>query len=139
MADRSASTSHPCTATSRSSGSTASSWSPSSGRATGSSGATTSTPGSVVRMAARTAPSETGSRPLPRFDLAERLLHWANAVLFAVLLVTAAILYISSLSAVVGRRGLVRDIHVIAGVLLPVPFVLTLVGPWRRGFVGDAR
>ena len=33
---------------------------------------------------------------LPRFDRVERALHWANAVLFAVLMGTAAILYVGS-------------------------------------------
>jgi formate dehydrogenase subunit gamma len=33
----------------------------------------------------------------------------------------------------------VRQVHVIAGLLLPVPYLLTLAGRWRRAFVADAR
>ncbi len=74
-----------------------------------------------------------------RFDRCERLLHWVNALLFLVLLVTAAILYVGSLSAAVGRRELVRQVHVVAGLLLPVPLLLALAGPWRRGLQSDIR
>jgi formate dehydrogenase subunit gamma len=76
---------------------------------------------------------------LARFDRCERMLHWVNAGLFLVLMVTAAILYVGSLSAVVGRRETVRQVHVIAGLLLPLPVVLALVGPWRRGLRADIR
>jgi formate dehydrogenase subunit gamma len=83
-------------------------------------------------------PSPSGGR-LPRFDQVERALHWANAVLFAVLMGTAAILYVGSLSALVGRRELIRHIHVIAGLVLPVPFLLALGGRWRRTLMADVR
>jgi formate dehydrogenase subunit gamma len=86
-------------------------------------------------MAATTSPSEL--ERLHRFDLVERAAHWANAVLFGVLIATAACLYIGSLSAIVGRRELIRDIHVIAGVALPVPLLLAAIGRWGRGFRRD--
>jgi len=76
---------------------------------------------------------------LPRFDRAERALHWANAALFGVLLATAALLYVGQLSALVGRRELVRQIHVVSGLLLPAPLFLALIGPWRRGLIADLR
>jgi len=76
---------------------------------------------------------------LPRFDGAERALHWANAALFGVLLATAALLYVGQLSALVGRRGLVRQVHVVSGLLLPAPLILALIGPWRRGLMADLR
>jgi formate dehydrogenase subunit gamma len=66
----------------------------------------------------------------PRFDRVERWFHWANAVLFLVLLATAAALYLDPVSRLVGRRALVRDVHVYSGVLLPVLWVLVL-GPLR--------
>jgi len=72
-----------------------------------------------------------------RFDRAERALHWANAVLFGVLLATAAALYVGQLSALVGRRGLVRSVHVWSGLLLPVPLAAALLGPWRRSVLRD--
>jgi formate dehydrogenase subunit gamma len=76
---------------------------------------------------------------LARFDDAEQALHWVNAALFGVLMATGAILYIGSLSALVGRRELVRIIHVAAGLALPFPLLATRLGPWRAAFVSDVR
>ena len=50
--------------------------------------------------------------PLLRFGPVERRLHWVNATLFFVLMLTGAILYVGPLSALVGRRELVKNIHV---------------------------
>ena len=89
-------------------------------------------------MAAAT--TRSGSPPrLLRFDLAERALHWANAVLFLILIATAAVLYLAPLSALVGRRPLVRDTHVIAGLLLPLPWVVARAGPWSAALRADVR
>lgn len=74
-----------------------------------------------------------------RFDRAERALHWTNAALFGVLLTTAAILYVGQLSAIVGRRELIRTIHVYSGLALPVPLALALAGRWRRALLADLR
>jgi formate dehydrogenase subunit gamma len=87
-------------------------------------------------MAATTSPSELPER-VDRFDRVERFAHWANAVLFGIAMATAAALYIGSLSAIVGRRELVKDIHVIAGLALPVPLVVAAIGTWGRGFRRD--
>ena len=84
-------------------------------------------------MAAATSPSSSAAPAaepveaegrLRRFGGAERFLHWSTAALFLVLLATAALLYLAPLSAVVGRRPLVRDVHVVAGLLLPVPWLV---------------
>jgi formate dehydrogenase subunit gamma len=74
-----------------------------------------------------------------RFDRAERALHWANAILVLILLGTGLVLYVGSLSAVVGRRALIKNIHVISGLALPLPFLLLYAGPWRAGFRRDSR
>ncbi|MET0729041.1 MAG: cytochrome b/b6 domain-containing protein [Acidimicrobiales bacterium] len=74
-----------------------------------------------------------------RFDRTERWLHWANATVFLVLLGTGMTLYVGPLSALVGRRVLVKDIHVIAGLLLPVPLLAAYAGPWRAGLRRDVR
>jgi formate dehydrogenase subunit gamma len=66
-----------------------------------------------------------------RFDRTERWLHWANAGLVFVLIFTAAVLYWGELSSIFGRRALFKEIHVIAGLCLPIPFLLAL--PGRRG------
>ncbi len=76
---------------------------------------------------------------LERFDVAEQALHWVNAVLFGVLLATAAILYFGPLSGLVGRRELVRLAHVCTGLALPFPLLVARLGPWRRGFTADVR
>ena len=70
-----------------------------------------------------TSPSER----LPRFTAAERWTHRSIAALFFILIATAAVLYLPQLSVLVGNRPLMRDIHIIAGVLLPVPIVIALV------------
>ena len=75
-----------------------------------------------------------------RFDRGERLLHWTNAVLFLTVLGTGAALYVPQLSVIVKRRHLVEDIHVYAGILLPIPLTATvLAGRWGRQFRADVR
>jgi len=66
--------------------------------------------------------------PLLRFGRVERRLHWVNATLFFVLMLTGAILYIGPLSALVGRRELIRTIHVWSGIALPVPLLIAVIG-----------
>ena len=89
-------------------------------------------------MAATTSLSEPRALVV-RFDGTERILHWVNATLFGVLLATAAILYVGPLSGAVGRRELIRQIHVYAGLALPVPLLVALAGRWRRALVADLR
>lgn len=75
-----------------------------------------------------------------RFDAVERALHWINAGLFAVVMTTAAALYVPDISAMVGRREVVKTIHVYAGLALPVPLLLAALGPrWGRAFRADVR
>lgn len=66
-----------------------------------------------------------------RFDRTERAVHWANAGLVLTLLATGFVLYAGPASALVGRRALVKAVHVWSGLLLPVPVAVGLVG--RRG------
>lgn len=91
-------------------------------------------------MAVTTSPPDAataGSGSLVRFDRAERALHWATAGLFLVLLATAAVLYVAPLSAMVGRRTVVRMVHLWAGLALPVPYLLARLGPWSAGLRAD--
>jgi formate dehydrogenase subunit gamma len=74
-----------------------------------------------------------------RFTRAERWLHWSNATLFLTLLATGMTLYVPALSQVVGRRVLVKDIHVYSGLLLPVPLLLAYAGRWREAVRHDVR
>jgi formate dehydrogenase subunit gamma len=95
-------------------------------------------------MTATTAPPLTGAAErspdrMPRFAGAERLVHWATALPMLVLVVTGLVLYVGQLEALVGRRELVRTIHVWSGLLLLGPLVVGLLGPWRRPLVTDLR
>jgi formate dehydrogenase subunit gamma len=74
---------------------------------------------------------------LLRFDRVERVVHWTTATLFGVLMLTGAALYAGPISTVVGRRDLVRTIHVVAGLALPVPIVVGLLGAWGRRLRAD--
>jgi formate dehydrogenase subunit gamma len=82
-------------------------------------------------MAAPTTPSAepTGALELVRFDRTERNVHWWTAALVGTCLATAAALSMTVLAGVVGRRAMVREVHVLAGLSLPVPM---LVG-WLLG------
>jgi formate dehydrogenase subunit gamma len=65
-----------------------------------------------------------------RFDRVERAAHWTTAALFVVLMLTGAVLYAGPFSAMFGRRELFRQVHTYAGILLPVPILLGVVGRW---------
>jgi formate dehydrogenase subunit gamma len=74
---------------------------------------------------------------IPRFDRVERFVHWTIATLVGVLIATGACLYLGQIEALVGRRELVRNIHVAAGLSLPVPILLGLVTRAGRGLRRD--
>jgi formate dehydrogenase subunit gamma len=74
-----------------------------------------------------------------RFDRVQRAVHWANALLFGILMVTALPLYFPSMERVVGRHVLIAEIHLWAGVALPVPILVALIGPWGAGLRRDLR
>jgi formate dehydrogenase subunit gamma len=74
---------------------------------------------------------------IERFDLVERVVHWTTAALVGVLIVTGACLYLGQLEAIVGRRELVRNIHVVAGLSLPVPMILGLITSAGRALRRD--
>jgi formate dehydrogenase subunit gamma len=66
-------------------------------------------------------------RTVLRFSPDVRAVHWTVAGLVVVLILTAAVLYNGSLSLIVGYRHAVEQVHVYAGLLLPVPFLLGLL------------
>jgi formate dehydrogenase subunit gamma len=96
-------------------------------------------------MAATTRPPEaTGPGPaavgrslLLRFDRVERAVHWVNAAMFGILILTGAALYLQPVGALVGRRALVEDIHVYTGIALPIPLLLAISGSWGRALRED--
>ena len=69
--------------------------------------------------------------PILRFDVRTRVLHWVNATLFGIIMLTGAALYAGPISQIVGSRELVRTVHVYAGLALPIPIILAVLG--RRG------
>jgi formate dehydrogenase subunit gamma len=74
-----------------------------------------------------------------RFDGVQRAAHWANALLFGILMLTGLALYFPSLSDVVGRRALVANIHLWSGIALPAPVLISLLGPWGAQMRRDLR
>ena len=52
---------------------------------------------------------------------------------------TALPLYFVQVESFVGRRELVAEIHTWAGVALPVPMIISLVGPWGSQLRRDVR
>jgi formate dehydrogenase subunit gamma len=76
---------------------------------------------------------------IARFTRAERGLHWATAAAVLVCALTGLVLYVGPLTALVGRRTLVRDIHVVAGLAMPVPLVVAYAGRWRGAVRADVR
>jgi formate dehydrogenase subunit gamma len=74
-----------------------------------------------------------------RFDRVQRTAHWANAVLFGILMVTALPLYFGSLFGFVLPRHTVAEIHLWAGIALPLPIIVALVGPWGTQMRRDVR
>jgi formate dehydrogenase subunit gamma len=85
--------------------------------------------------------SAAGEQPerLDRFNRIERALHWTTATLVLVAAVTGMTLYTGPLSGLIGPRVLVKDIHVVAGLAMPVPLVLAYAGRWRRAVRPDVR
>jgi formate dehydrogenase subunit gamma len=77
--------------------------------------------------------------PIERFDRTERIVHWVTASLFVTLMLTGAALYAGPISTLVGQRDLMRDIHVVAGLALPVPLVIGLLGRWGAALRRDLR
>jgi formate dehydrogenase subunit gamma len=89
----------------------------------------------------RNQPSGEALTPLriTRFDLVQRVAHWSNALLFGILMLTALPLYFSSVESLVGRHLLIAEIHLWAGLVLPVPLVVSLLGPWGARMRRDIR
>jgi formate dehydrogenase subunit gamma len=61
--------------------------------------------------------------------------HTAFAVLIGLGIVTAAIMWVDTLAVAVGRRDLVRTVHLAAGLLAPIPLALGLLSARFRADV----
>jgi formate dehydrogenase subunit gamma len=74
-----------------------------------------------------------------RFSRTERTLHWVNAAGFLLLLATGLILYLPRLSTVVGRRPLIKDVHLWGGIgWISALAIVILLGD-RKGMLRTAR
>jgi len=74
-----------------------------------------------------------------RFDRVQRGAHWANALLFFSLMVTAIPLYFGSFFGIVWPRHLIEMIHLWSGLALPLPIIISLIGPWGKAMRRDVR
>lgn len=90
----------------------------------------TSTPTSGRPTGATTSPS-----PDRRFSTAEIVVHAAFALLIGIGILTAAIMWLDTLAVAVGRRELIRTVHVTAGLLAPLPLALGLLSARFRADV----
>jgi formate dehydrogenase subunit gamma len=72
-------------------------------------------------------------RLIHRFSRTERTLHWVHAAAFFVLLGSGLVLYLPSLSALVGRRPFVKDVHFDTGLAWMVAIALIVALGDRRG------
>jgi formate dehydrogenase subunit gamma len=72
---------------------------------------------------------------LIRFSSGERWLHRIVGLLMAVLIATAALLFIPDLGGLIGNRKVVRTVHEISGFALAIPLLLALAS---RAFRDDA-
>jgi formate dehydrogenase subunit gamma len=113
--------------------------SPSAAPLGGSRAATDAARGAPGARAADPASGSPAHGLLDRFTGAERALHWATAVLVLTCALTGLVLYVGPLTAWVGRRTLVRDVHVVSGVLMPVPLLVAYAGRWRTAVRADVR
>jgi len=78
-------------------------------------------------------------RRLSRFSRTERTLHWVHASAFLVLFVSGLCLYLPSLSELIGRRPLLKDIHVYTALIWLAALALILLAGDRRRLLAAAR
>jgi formate dehydrogenase subunit gamma len=69
---------------------------------------------------------------LPRFTRTERAVHWVHAAAFVVLLATGLCLYLPSLAEAVGRRPLLKTIHLYTAIAWLVALALVVAAGDRR-------
>ena len=74
-----------------------------------------------------------------RFDRVQRVTHWTMALLFLTLMFTAIPLYFGTFFGVVMPRHVIEMIHLWSGLALPIPIVVSVLGPWGRSMRADIR
>jgi len=78
-------------------------------------------------------------RRLVRFSRTERALHWVHASAFLVLLGSGLCLYLPSLAELVGRRPLLKEIHVYTAIAWISALALVFLAGDRRRLLATAR
>ena len=78
-------------------------------------------------------------RRLPRYNRTERAVHWVHASAFLVLLATGLCLYLPSLAEAVGRRPLLKAIHLWTALAWVIALALVFVLGDRRSLRRAAR
>jgi formate dehydrogenase subunit gamma len=78
-------------------------------------------------------------RYVRRFSRTERAVHWVHASAFLVLLGSGLVLYLPSLAAAVGRRPLVKDVHLVTSLAWAVALLTVFLVGDRRGLRATAR
>jgi len=81
----------------------------------------------------------TRKRYVRRFSRTERAVHWVHASAFLVLLGSCLVLYLPSLAAEIGRRPLVKDVHLFTALAWAVALLIVIVLGDRRGLRATAR
>ena len=74
---------------------------------------------------------------IERFTRTERAVHWVHATAFFGLLATGLVLYVPRLSILVGRRPLLKNLHVYTAVAWLAALVLVVVLGDRRRCAGQ--
>jgi len=74
-----------------------------------------------------------------RFGRTQRALHWAHATAFFALLATGLVLWLPALSVWVGRRSLVKEIHVWTAVAWAAAVALIIILGDRQALRADWR
>jgi formate dehydrogenase subunit gamma len=75
---------------------------------------------------------------LPRFTRTERAVHWVHATAFLILLGSGLCLYLPSLAELVGRRPLLKNIHVYTAVAWVIALALVVAFGDRRSLRATA-
>jgi formate dehydrogenase subunit gamma len=81
----------------------------------------------------------TAPRRLARFTRTERAVHWVHASAFTILLGSGLCLYLPSLAEIVGRRPLVKAVHIYTAVAWAAALLLIVVAGDRRSLARTAR
>jgi formate dehydrogenase subunit gamma len=74
-----------------------------------------------------------------RWTRTERAVHWIHAGAFLILLGSGLCLYLPSLAEEIGRRPLLKQIHVYTAVAWAIALVLVVALGDRRALAGDVR